>query len=152
MPWAPIGVAGGVIKTRLQCQQDDKRGERTIDTSALAKNFCTAFFLPSFSIASAVFGLMFVEGMAVAWDNWKARGGDADVADDVGVAMSKLYKLRRVRRQMDGALADRGGASAAFLRETRRCGWSAQSRRASAGLPIIWSDSSYFRPLHFFLR
>jgi hypothetical protein len=61
----------------------------TMDTSALAKNFCTAFFLLSLSTGPALVGLSLAVEIALACEIWNVRGGDAEVVDDVGVAMEE---------------------------------------------------------------
>jgi len=79
----------------------NKRGTKkklTIDISALAKNFCTAFFLSSLSAGSIVTLLLAALAAATAtlagMTAWrKDMGGDAeddDVAEDDGVAIGRV--------------------------------------------------------------
>jgi hypothetical protein len=89
----------------------NKQKKLTIDISALAKNFCTAFFLSSLSAGSIVTLLLAALAAATAtlagMTAWrKDMGGDAeddDVAEDDGVAIG------RVCVEVGGFVADDGG-------------------------------------------
>lgn len=68
----------------------------TIDISALARNFCTAFFLSSRS-ASSLFALIDVAaGMIVVACKYDIGGDAEDVAEDDGVAMRLAVVLNNV--------------------------------------------------------
>lgn len=64
------------------------RSGRTIDISARARNFCTAFFLCSRSSGSVPTELVVMGEMVLGWRY--AMGGDADVAEDDGVAIERV--------------------------------------------------------------
>jgi hypothetical protein len=63
----------------------------TIDISALARNFCTAFFLCSLSAGS----IPIVVGVGLERElGWRYdMGGDAEVAEDDGVAIARVDSI-----------------------------------------------------------